>query len=113
VKTKIIEGVPGSTAPDFFQKAARLVGLQHSEGVPLIIRLHCGAQISIKTLTHKIIVQEVEFSDTIDNVKVKQDNGSVLPAIFASEQLKGGCTLSDYNIQKEGTRHLVHQLSPR
>ena len=78
-------------------------------------RLLNGMNIYVSTFTGKVIVLEVESSETIEDVKRKIHFKERIPVeqqaiVFGGRQLEDVRTLSDCNIYRESRLHLIPRL---
>lgn len=72
-------------------------------------------QVFLKTLTGKTITLEISPSDLVQDVKAQIEKREGVPAeeqrlVFAAKHLEDGHLVSEYDIKKDSTLHLVLNL---
>ena len=119
------EGIPLIEQTLYYDKEGLQNGLtlfdyniQKESTLNLALREIGRFQIFVKTLTGKTVTLEVDASDTIEHIKFQlQDKVDIPPdqqgLIYPGKLLEDGLTLSDYNIQKESTLHVILWFSRR
>uniref|UniRef100_A0A1B0BGR9 Ubiquitin-like domain-containing protein n=1 Tax=Glossina palpalis gambiensis TaxID=67801 RepID=A0A1B0BGR9_9MUSC len=88
---------------------------RESSAYHLVLRLHDGKQIFVKTLNGKTFALQVELTDAIEKVKTKIQEEQGVPydlqrPSFGGKQMQGDFTISDYNIYNHPTLYLELRL---
>eukprot|EP00746_Dinoflagellata_sp_MGD_P139412 gnl/MRDRNA2_/MRDRNA2_72878_c0_seq2.p1 gnl/MRDRNA2_/MRDRNA2_72878_c0~~gnl/MRDRNA2_/MRDRNA2_72878_c0_seq2.p1 ORF type:complete len:870 (-),score=165.90 gnl/MRDRNA2_/MRDRNA2_72878_c0_seq2:427-3036(-) len=121
VKFKIqeTEGIPSDQQQLTFneqrledERALSDYNIANQSVVHLEQKLHRGEHILVKTLRGKVLVLDVETSETIANVKAMIHESEGIPPeqqrlIFAGQQLADSQTLCDCKVQSESSIYLV------
>ena len=90
--------------------------IEHGRTIHLSLKsLKGGMQIYVKMLDGKKITLDVEYSDTIENIKGKIEDKLGIPPdqqrlIHAGNEMRNDNNLDYYGIQREETFHLILRI---
>lgn len=90
-------------------------GIQNESAIDVVLCPRDGLLIIVKTLSNTSIYLEVQFSDTVGNIKALIHNAVGVPPfrqriVYAGTELRDDQSISDYHIQEGSTLTLVFRI---